>query len=55
MNLQDLIKRYGSKERVYSALEIAVENAKNAGNDEAVSKLQKLISVFDREYGVFSI
>lgn len=55
MNLQDLIKKYGSKENAYKALHIAKDNAHKANNQEAVKKFEKLISVFDREYGIFSI
>lgn len=50
-----LIKRYGSKEKCYQALNIGLEKAQQANNVEVVEKFNELISHFDLYYGIFSI
>lgn len=50
-----LLKKYGSKENVYKALEIGLERAKQAEDKLTVQKFSELISYFDREHGVFSL
>lgn len=54
-NLNAIIKKYGSKEKAYRALEIGLSKAKQAGDELTVKKFLELISYFDREFGIFSI
>lgn len=50
-----LIKKYGSKEKCYKALEIGLERAKAANDTVTVEKFLELIGHFDVYYGIFSI
>lgn len=50
-----LIKRYGTKENAYKALNIGLTRATQAGDKVTIEKFNELISYFDITFGIFSI
>ena len=53
--LNYLIKRYGSEQNAYQALQIGLQRATEAQNKEAIIKFNELISHFDVTIGIFSL
>lgn len=52
--INSLIKKYGSKENAYKALQIGLQRATQAGDELTVQKFNELISYFDIAFGIFS-
>ncbi len=53
--LNGLKQKYGTIERVYYALEIALKNAQKVNNKQAINIINELITHIDLYHGIFSI